>query len=152
MYRNLLLVLHIAGVAAWLGANFTQLVLTPRFNRADNATRLTWVEATRFLGQRYYNVAGALIVITGVLLVIESPVFDFSAGFVAVGIAAVVIGGVTGVVGFERWNRGQVEALSASPPDGATASALGRRVVTFALLDSAIVLTAVLAMVEKWRA
>ena len=28
--RNLLLVLHIAGVAAWLGANLVQAVLSPR--------------------------------------------------------------------------------------------------------------------------
>jgi|GEM_PF-6366545 len=28
MVRTLVLVIHIAGVAAWLGANFVQLVLT----------------------------------------------------------------------------------------------------------------------------
>ena len=145
MYRNVLLTVHIASVAAWLGCNATQLFLTPWFAARGGEAAVAWFEATSRLARRYYNVAGVFLVTSGVLLVLKSG-YDWSAGFVAVGITVVVIGAVLGVVFFA--------------PDGdrmASAQRLGgpvavRRYLLGVCLDSAFVLTAVLAMVAKWRA
>lgn len=71
MTRNLLLLLHISSVAAWFGANIIQFVVAPRLRRAGTAEARAWSDAARFLGQRYYNVIGGFVGISGVLLVLD---------------------------------------------------------------------------------
>ncbi|HET7722673.1 MAG TPA: hypothetical protein VFK43_22090, partial [Acidimicrobiales bacterium] len=110
MTRTLLLALHIAGVAAWLGANFVQLVLTPRFARAGDAVAAAWTRQTIWLGTRYYNGAGAVIGVTGVLLVLDGD-WGWSDGFIAVGITVLVIGGLLGALHFAPQSQRRAAAL-----------------------------------------
>ena len=69
MTRNLLLLAHITSVAAWLGANILQLVVGPRLRARGGDVAREWAATGEFLGQRYYNVVGALVAITGIGLV-----------------------------------------------------------------------------------
>lgn len=149
MYRNLLLALHIASVAAWLGANFVQIVLSPRFAKGPADVAAAWTRQTIWLGERYYNTAGAVLAVTGVLLVLDGD-WSWSAGFVAVGITVIVIGGVMGGVFFGPLAKRRAAALE-SGDEAAAAQAQGR-IIPLALFDTALVLTAVLAMVDKWQA
>jgi hypothetical protein len=149
MYRNLLLALHIASVAAWLGANFVQIVLSPRFAKGPADVAAAWTRQTIWLGERYYNTAGAVLAVTGVLLVLDGD-WSWSAGFVAVGITVIVIGGVMGGVFFGPLAKRRAAALESGDEAGA-AQAQGR-IIPLALFDTALVLTAVLAMVDKWQA
>jgi hypothetical protein len=147
--RTFLLALHITGVAAWLGANFVQLVLSPRFARGPAEVAAIWTRQIIWLGERYYNVVGAVIAITGVLLVLDGD-WSWGAGFVWVGIAVIVAGALLGVLFFARVARARAEALERG--DDATADRAQRRIVPVALFDTALVFTAVLAMVDKWQA
>ena len=149
MTRNLLLVLHIAGVAAWLGANFVQLVLTPRFAQGPADLDAAWARQTIFLGERYYTAAGALIGITGVLLVLDGD-WSWGSGFIWVGVTVIVIGAVMGVAFFAPLAQQRIGALESG--DGAGAAAAQGRIIPLALLDTALVLTAILAMVDRWQA
>jgi hypothetical protein len=149
MTRTLLLVLHITGVAAWLGANFVQLVLSPRFARGPADIAAAWTRQTIFLGERYYNAAGGLIGLTGVLLVLETP-WGWEAGFVWVGIAVVAIGGTLGGAFFGPLAKRRAAALEAGDP--ATADRAQARIIPLAVLDTVLILTALLAMVHKWQA
>lgn len=145
MYRNVLLALHIASVAGWLGCNFTQLFLSRWFVRRGGDAAVAWFEATNRLARRYYNVVGVVLGVTGVLLV-RNAGYAWSAGFVVVGIAVVAIGASLGVAFFA--------------PDGerlaATQIAGGRprlaRYLVMVSVDTTLVMAAVLAMVAKWRA
>ena len=148
MTRNLLLLLHIAGVAAWLGANFVQLVLTPRFARGPAELDAAWARQTIFLGERYYTAAGGLIGVTGVLLVLDGD-WSWGSGFIWVGAAVIVIGAVMGVAFFAPLAQKRIGALESG--DGAGAAAAQRRIIPLALLDTALMLTAVLAMVDRWQ-
>ena len=87
MYRNVLLALHVASVAGWLGCNLTQLFLSRWFVRRGGDAAVAWFEATNRLARRYYNVVGVVLGVTGVLLV-RNAGYAWSAGFVVVGIAA----------------------------------------------------------------
>jgi hypothetical protein len=145
--RTLLLTLHLSGVAAWLGANFTQLFLVRFFARQSGDARLAWVRATLSLGRAYYNAAGVLIGVTGVLLVLHGD-WSWSSGFIWVGIAVLVIGGVLGAAGFIPTATRQAAALEAH--DTATESKLGRRTLALAAVDTSLLVLAVLAMVHKW--
>jgi len=57
--RNLLLLVHIASAAAWLGANFVQLTVGRRMLGRPDETAARWAETTGRLVSTYYNVAGA---------------------------------------------------------------------------------------------
>ena len=149
MTRTLVLALHIAGVAAWLGANFVQLVLSPRFAKGPSDVAAAWTRQTIWLGERYYIAAGALIAITGVTLVLDGG-WSWSSGFIWVGIIVVVIGAVMGAAGFGPLAKQRADALEAG--DTAAADAAQGRIMPLALVDTALVLTAVLAMVDKWQA
>ena len=149
MTRTLLLAVHITGVAAWLGANFVQLVLTPRFAKEDRAVTKAWTDATIMLGMRYYNAAGGLIAVSGVLLVLDGD-WSWSSGFIWVGIAVVVIGGAMGGLLFAPQSQRRSAALASG--DDAAAAATLRTIIPAAVLDTALILTALLAMIDKWQA
>jgi hypothetical protein len=145
--RTIVLALHITGVAAWLGANFVQLVLSPRFARGPADAAAAWTRQTIWLGERYYIAAGGLIAVTGVILVLDGD-WSWSSGFIWVGIAVVVIGAVMGGTLFGPLAKQRAVALESG--DGPTADAVQRRITPLGFLDTALVLTAVLAMVDKW--
>ncbi|HLT16601.1 MAG TPA: hypothetical protein VK007_07855 [Acidimicrobiales bacterium] len=147
MTRTFLLWLHIASVAGWLGANYVQLVLAPRFAKASPEAAKAWARQTAWLVERYYNAIGALVAISGVLLVLDGP-WSWHDRFIWVGIAVVVIGGALGGLAFGPLSRRQVAALEAG--DASTAAEVQRRVTPLAVLDTALVLLAVWAMVDKW--
>lgn len=145
----MLLALHIVGVAAWLGANFVQFVLGPRFGRGPAAVTAAWTRQTIWLGERYYNAAGAVIGITGVLLVIDGD-WSWGAGFVLVGIAVLAIGAVIGAVFVVPLAKRRATALESG--DEASAAGAQSRIIPLAVLDTALVLIAVVAMADKWLA
>lgn len=145
--RTILITAHISGVATWLGANFVQLVLSPRFAKGPDAVAAAWARHTIWLGERYYTVAGALIAITGVLLVLDGD-WGWDSGFIWVGIAVVIVGGVMGGVLFGPLAKTRAEALEYGDAPGAAVAQA--RIIPLALLDTALVMTAVLAMVDKW--
>jgi len=149
MYRTVLLTIHIASVAAWLGCNFTQLFLGPWFARRGGDAALAWFEASALLARRYYNAAGVLLGLTGVLLVREVG-YDWSAGFIAVGITVIVIGAALGVLLFAPG--GDRLAAAQREGDAGRVKALATRYTFAAAVDTTLVLVAVLAMVHRWRA
>ncbi|HEX4866418.1 MAG TPA: DUF2269 family protein [Acidimicrobiales bacterium] len=124
MTRTLLLWLHIASVAAWLGANFVQLVLSPRFAKGPADVAAAWTRQTIWLGERYYNAAGAVLGVTGVLLVLDGD-WPWGTTFLWVGIAVLVIGGAMGGLLFGPLAKRRVAALEsgdALPPSGPRAA------------------------------
>lgn len=148
MTRDLLLLVHIAAAAAWLGANFVQLTVGKRMLARPDETAARWAETTGRLVSTYYNVAGTLLGVTGVLLVLDGD-WAWSSGFVAVGITALVIGGVLGVIEFGPLAKKIAAAARAG--DAPTFARLVKRNVVSALFDSTVVLTTILAMVDKWK-
>jgi uncharacterized membrane protein len=124
-------------------------VLSPRFARGPADVAAAWTRQTIFLGERYYIAAGTLIGVTGVILVLDND-WSWSSGFIWVGISVVVIGGILGGAVFGPLAKRRADALESG--DGGTATAVQTRIIGFALLDTALVLTAVLAMVHKWQA
>jgi hypothetical protein len=147
MTRNLLLLAHIASVAGWLGANVVQFVVAPRFRRAGGALAQQWTDTASFLGQRYYNVVGALVAVTGVGLVLHGH-WRWE-GFVLVGIAMVVIGGVTGVAVLAPLLKKETAARTAG--DDAAVAKAQHNFDAVALMDTILVLITMLAMIDHWH-
>ncbi len=147
--RTLLLGLHIIGVAAWLGANLTQIFVVRILENGGHEPARVWHTAAGLMVRTYYNVAGALITITGILLVIDGD-WDWSAGFIAVGFATVIIGGALGAGFFQPMSLRAAAAHEAA--DEAAAGAILRRLAVGVGIDTTLVVVTIFVMVDKWRA
>jgi hypothetical protein len=147
MTRNLLLLAHITSVAAWLGANILQLVIGPRLRARGGDVARAWASTGEFLGQRYYNVVGGLVAVTGIALVVHGH--WHWRGFVLVGIAMIVVGGLTGILGFDKLFKAEVKARTEG--DEVTAKRVTHNITSLALMDTFLVLLTVLAMIDRWK-
>lgn len=145
--RNTLLVLHILGVAAWFGANMVLAFAGPRVASASAETRRWWAETQGAMARVLYNVAGVLVLITGVALVLDGGA-EFSSTFVSIGFLAVIVGAGLGMAVFGPGSRKLVAAIDAG--DTATEKSLNGRLAVFGAIDSLVLVFTVAAMVGKW--
>ena len=95
-----------------------------------------------------YNIAGILVLVTGVGLVLDSDFFEFSDMFVSIGFLAVIIGAVLGMAVFGPGSR----ALAAAIRDGDAEAerTVSARLTAFGVLDTIVVVVTIVAMVAKW--
>lgn len=146
--RVLLLVLHILAVSAWLGANIAQVLSTKRLVGHGGQTAAAWMDTTVFWGRVLYMPASIVILATGVGLVLDSTLYEFSDAFVSIGFLAVVISAVMAMAVFAKG--GQAAAAAFNAGDDSTGNALVNKLVPWGILDTVILVVAIIAMVAKW--
>ncbi len=146
--RTLLLFLHIAAVAAWLGAALAQQVLVPRFRRAEAGPRSTYHLGAVELGVKLYTPAAIIVLITGILLVINGDAFSFANRFVSLGFLAVIVGAALGMAFYGPKGRETARLLESGDTDAA--SRIESRIVQVGMLEILLLLVTTLAMVAKW--
>lgn len=147
--RTTLLVLHIIGVAIWLGANGVLAFAGPRAASAGPETRAWWADTQGAMARVLYNVAGILVLLTGLGLVLrsDSP-FEFSDTFVSIGFLAVIIGAGLGMGVFGPGSRKLSGAIRSNDAD--TERAVTARLTAFGILDTLVLVVTIVAMVGKW--
>ena len=146
---NVLLIIHILAAATWFGANMVQFFVAMRLRKADNAIAAEWQRMTVALGKGLYSPAVILLFITGFGLVGTSDgAFEIGDPFVILGIVVVVIGAVVGIriVG----PQGEKAATAYDDGDRAGAEAIITRVSRVALVDTLLLVVAIVAMVNLW--
>lgn len=146
--RTLLLVIHIIGVAIWLGANGVLAFTGPRVASAGDEVRAWWAQNQGAMARVLYNVAGIAVLVTGVLLVVDSDGYEFSDAFVSVGFAAVIIGAVLGMAVFGPGTRKLSDAIHRN--DASAERSLTSRLTAFGILDTLVLVVTIVAMVAKW--
>jgi hypothetical protein len=146
--RVLLLVLHIVGVGTWLGANVAQLITTRRLVGRGGQVAAAWMDTVVLWGRILYMPASILILATGVALVLDSTVYEFSQAFVSIGFAAVILAAVLGMTVFVMGGRQAAAAFNAG--DGAAGNAQVGRLISWGMVDTAVLVFAIIAMVGKW--
>jgi len=146
--RQTLLILHIIGVATWLGGNMVLAFAGPRVSSAEATTRVWWAETQGAMARVLYNIAGILVLLTGVGLVLESDFFEFSDMFVSIGFLAVVVGAVLGMAVFGPGSRALASAIREG--DAESERSITARLTAFGVLDTIVVVITIVAMVGKW--
>ena len=147
--RNTLLVLHIVGAAAWLGANITQAIATPGFVKAGGEPAANWWATTVRMGKVLYPPAAAVVLLSGIFLVVTSDGgYQFSDAFVGVGMAMVVIGAVLGVTVFGP--TGEKAAGLRRAGDDAGAQITEAKIRRFGTIDTVLLVLTIVAMVTRW--
>lgn len=144
-----LLVLHIVGVALWLGGNAVLAFVGPRTSEASAEVRAWWADTQGAMARALYNAAGVLVLITGIALVVrDGSAFKFSNTFVSIGFAAVIIGAVLGMAVFGPGTRKLAAAVRSG--DAADEKALTSKLTAFGILDTVVVVVTIVAMVGQW--
>jgi hypothetical protein len=96
-YYEVLLFIHVLGVAIWFGTGFALLVLGNRFDRAGNYTGLkSLFDQAEWLTTRVFIPVSLIVLIAGILLVIEGP-WSFDQLWVLLGLAGFALTFVTGL-------------------------------------------------------
>lgn len=149
-FRDILLVLHIAGAGVWLGANVVQAVAPPLAASQGPEVLAGWYRITARLSSRLYMPAALTILITGVFLVLESEAYGFDSLFVGIGMGMIVVGAVLGVVVFAPVGRRAADEIESGGVRQARASVA--RLAGFGLLDTVLLLFTVIVMVLRWGA
>lgn len=146
--RVLLLVIHIAAVGTWLGANVAQVASTGRLTAGGGKIAAAWMDTTVLWGRILYMPASIIILATGIGLVLDNDSYEFSQAFVSIGFAAVIIAAVTGMVVFAKG--GEQASTGFNSGDDAAGHAAVKRMMPWGIIDSAVLLFAIYAMVGKW--
>lgn len=145
--RDTLLIIHILAAGTWIGGSATASFLTGRMRGAGHGAGAAFMRAFEQMGRLFYPPAAVVLLITGVLLVVDSSVYEFEHAFVIIGIASVIAGAVLGTKVFGPIAKRAVKAHEAA--DDAEIAIVYRRFAGFGALDLAILAFAVIVMVTK---
>ncbi len=148
--REILLVIHILAVGTWLGANVTQAVVTPKLRAQGGVAAAAWMGSISTMGRVLYTPAAIIILITGFWMVLDSEVYDFEQAFVVIGIATVVIGAVLGMRVFGP--KADSAAAEFGSGDDAAGNVVVKSYLPWGVLDTALVVFTIVAMVNRWGA
>jgi hypothetical protein len=151
--NDLLLVLHILGVAVWLGSNVAQAFLGGLVGNASPEVRAWYAESGSKMARVVYNAAGVLILATGLIMVIGSQDpggYSFKSTFVSIGLAAIIVGAALGITVFAPKNRELAAAIREG--DEAKEKRLRNLIMQFGILDTLIVAFTIGVMVYKMGA
>lgn len=89
--REALLTIHILGVALWLGGGMYSVFTLPGNARLSTLKEALSVDEA--VGGKYFGVAFALVVLSGIGLVIDSAAIGWGTAFVLIGIGVVIVSG-----------------------------------------------------------
>lgn len=146
--RNVALWLHIIGASMWIGTNVAQIVIGPRLVR--DGAGLPWLKAVEKGSGPIYGGAASIILLTGIYLVVSNDSFSFGSAFVGIGITVLIIGGALAGLVFNRKTRQAIGLFESG--DAVQATSVYRSFGGWAVLDTALLAFAALAMVSKWGA
>lgn len=146
--RDVLLILHIAGAGAWLGANIVQAMAPSLAAKQGPAAQSGWYRVAARLSTRLYMPASILILVTGIWMVLASEgAYSMGSTFVTIGFGMIVIGALLGIFVFDRGSERAATAIDAGD-QSAVRSATGR-LAAFGVLDTVLLLFTITVMVLR---
>ncbi len=143
--------LHILGGATWFGANMAQLAISQGMISGEASAARRWMETVAKVTSPLYGAASAVILLTGIYLVLSSEgTYRFESPFVAIGIAVVIVGGALGGLIFSR----KAKEAAALYQAGKVADTvpIHRTIAFWGRIDTLLIAFAMLVMVAKWGA
>ena len=145
-FRDVLLVLHIAGAGTWLGTNVVQAVAPGLTARQSAEAAAAWYRVSGKFN-RIYNPAAILILVTGILLVIQNDAYTFGSLFVTIGFGMVVLGALFGIFVFTPGGEQTAQAIESGDPSQIKKAVA--RLTRFGTVDTLLLLFTITAMVLR---
>lgn len=146
--HDTLLVIHIIAAAVWLGGVLTLSYAGSMLGGADPSARRWFAGAQLNAGRVLFSISGVLILITGVWMVLDSDLFEFSQAFVSIGFLVVIVGIVLAIAVYAPACRAAAEAVEAG--DEAAESRANSRLMATNIANAVLLVVAIVAMVGAW--
>ena len=148
--QELLLIIHILAVGAWVGANVVQLASTRRMLNIGGEVGAEWMRNIETWARNIYMPVGIVLLATGIAMVINNDAWEFSHAFVSIGFLVVIVAAALGMVVFAKGARRAAAAFDAG--DDSTGRAEANKLMPWGMLDTILLVIAIAAMVGKWGA
>lgn len=147
-WSEFLLFVHVTATAVWVGAGVALEVVGARFDKAgDPAAAAAYGKHTANLGEKLFMPCSILVLVTGILMVLDSR-WEFQDAFIAFGIGAVIVSSVIGAAVLGPLSN----KLAALVEKGAPASAINvqtKRFLGIARLNTLLLVVAIFFMSVK---
>ncbi len=139
--------IHVFAAMIWVGGSVLIEFTAARGLKAGQRDDLMKVAKDSETGGRLFAVAGALVLIFGVLMVVDVPLYEFDQLWIVIGILGVAIGAFLGPAYFTPRTNAAIAALDAD--DTATARSTLESIVWMARLELLILVIVVWAMITR---
>ena len=110
--RDLLVFLHIVGVAGWVGGGLYSVYAYSTVARLEPAAAGAAVEVLQKRDDRFFGPLIGLVVLSGIGLVLTSDAYGWGDTFVLIGFGAFVLSGIMNAIIGKKNNERMVEASS----------------------------------------
>jgi uncharacterized membrane protein len=148
--HDILLVIHILSVIVWLGAGIGSTYIGPKLVDSGGAVALSWLRVSETMGSRVYGPASGLTLLSGIGLVLTTDAYSFGSLFVILGMSVWVLVAIgSGAIGGRQEKRA-LEAFEAG--DEATGRETLRKLNVWVIVEFALLLTTLVAMIYRWGA
>jgi hypothetical protein len=148
--HDILLVIHILSVIVWLGTGIGATYIGPRLVAPGGTVALAWLRVSETMGPRVYGPASGLTLLSGIGLVLTTDAYGFGSLFVILGMSVWVLVAIgNGAIAGPREKR-VLEAFEAG--DEETGRETLRKLNGFVVLEFALLLATVVAMIFRWGA
>lgn len=142
-----ILTIHILSAAAWIGASMFFAFAGPRFAKAGGPPAITWIGIVIEAVRKFLVPAALLTAISGMVLVATQDQWQWSDGFVSIGLAVFVV--VLGIgTGFNLPNLKKIQRYAADG-DFPAVAATARKVALAGTLMILLLVFAEVAMVFR---
>ena len=96
--RDLLLTVHVLAAVIWVGGSIAMHILSRRvLSRGDNREIHAFSMEINKVSMRLYAPTSLILLIAGILLVTDSPAYEFSQAFVAIALVGWLFSFIVGV-------------------------------------------------------
>lgn len=143
--RDVLLFLHIAGGAGWIGGGLFGMFAYPAVARSEPPTGARILEGFEKWGSAYFGVTSGLVLLSGVGLVLTSDAFGWGDTFVLIGLGAFLVSGIVQSTVGKKAN----ERLAAAAETGTELPAAVSSWRQIGMIDLVILFVVVWAMITK---
>ena len=143
-----LVLVHVAGAIVWAGG---AVMLTLQAGRAakDTTAMTAFAGWAEWVGTRVMMPAMLAIIVAGVWLVIDSDVYEFSSGFVSIGLTVFVVSFILGGAFYGPQTKKLNETIAADGPSSAAVGDVVRRILIVSRLELVAIAVVIWAMVTK---
>jgi uncharacterized membrane protein len=145
--RDTLLIIHILAAATWIGGSVAVFFLNGKMRRSSHEAGTAFMQGFEKMSSMFYPPAAGIVLLSGILLVIDSSLYDFEHAFVVTGIAMFIVGVVLGTRVFDPLAKTAQTAHAAG--DEAALDSAYQRFVRIGALEIAALAFTVIAMVTK---
>lgn len=149
-WYEILKFVHILMAAIWVGGALAIQVLAARIRGESDGMRLAALSRDAgFMGERIFAPASGILLLAGILMVIDSPAWDFDDTFVVIGLVGWAATLVTGLFFLTPESKRVGALMEERGPQDPGAQAGVKRLLAIAKIDAVVLILVIFNMVVK---